>query len=155
MKIRILPGGCYECLGPAPIEGRAYILEDAESGTSAQNRAFHALVAEYFASGCHSYNATTLAYFRDLIKRDLGAGFEAVAYSESKIIVVESLSMVPDDIRRAKDYKERVRGRLKSWSDYTKKERRETMDRLISEMHQAGVQTQKFYQILDGMEKIW
>jgi hypothetical protein len=46
----------------------------------------------------------------------------------------------------------RIRWRIKSWSRYTKKERSETIDRIISEMHQAGVQTKHFYEILNGME---
>lgn len=43
-------------------------------------------------------------------------------------------------------------GRLKSWTDYTLRQRRETLDRLISEMIQVGVNTKKFFEILKGME---
>jgi hypothetical protein len=43
--------------------------------------------------------------------------------------------------------------RLKSWADYTKKERQMTIDRLISEMHQAGVNSRHFYYILPGLEE--
>ena len=43
-------------------------------------------------------------------------------------------------------------GILKSWTRYTKKERKETIDRLIAIMHQVGVQTERFYDILKGME---
>ena len=42
--------------------------------------------------------------------------------------------------------------RLKSWSDYTKRERQETISRLIAEMIQAGVHAKKFYEILDQLE---
>jgi hypothetical protein len=42
--------------------------------------------------------------------------------------------------------------RLKSWADYSKKERQMTIDNLISEMFQAQVQTKKFYEILKGLE---
>jgi len=44
-------------------------------------------------------------------------------------------------------------GLLKSWADYTKKERTETIDRLIAEMIQAGINSGKFHEILDGMEQ--
>ena len=40
-----------------------------------------------------------------------------------------------------------------SWTDYTKTERTSAIDKLIAEMHQAGVQTAKFYEILKGMDE--
>jgi hypothetical protein len=43
-------------------------------------------------------------------------------------------------------------GRLKSWAAYTKKERKETIDRVISAMIQSGVQTKKFYEIMEGLQ---
>jgi DNA-binding transcriptional regulator YhcF (GntR family) len=46
-----------------------------------------------------------------------------------------------------------VYGILKSWHDYTKKERTETIDRLIAEMLQAGVNSNKFHEILRSMEE--
>ena len=55
------------------------------------------------------------------------------------------------EVRRDPELKNLARGRLKSWADYTKKERTETIDRLISEMHQAGVNSTKFSEILEGM----
>jgi len=45
-----------------------------------------------------------------------------------------------------------IRYRVKSWKRYGRKERKESIDRLIAEMHQAGVQTRKFYEILQGLE---
>jgi phytoene/squalene synthetase len=42
-------------------------------------------------------------------------------------------------------------GTLKSWAKYTKKERRETIDRLINTMIQCGVNSKKFDEILEGM----
>lgn len=59
MIIQITPDGFIHLSGDAPEVGRKYLLEDATEGTQAQNRAFHALVQEYFTSGCHSYNAKT------------------------------------------------------------------------------------------------
>ena len=54
MIIQITPDGYIHLSGDAPEVGRKYALEDATDGTQAQNRAFHALVQEYFTSGCHS-----------------------------------------------------------------------------------------------------
>jgi hypothetical protein len=42
---------------------------------------------------------------------------------------------------------------VKSWGDYTKRERMESIDRLISEMIQAGVDSRKFHEILTQLEK--
>jgi hypothetical protein len=43
--------------------------------------------------------------------------------------------------------------RLKSWAGYSKKERQMTIDNLISEMMQAGVNDRHFEEILRGMEE--
>jgi hypothetical protein len=48
-----------------------------------------------------------------------------------------------------------IMGKLKSWADYSKTERRETMDRLIAEMETAGVNTPKYREILAGMVDAW
>ena len=133
--------------GGAPEVGRRYLLEDATTGTSAQNRAFHALVQEYWRSGAHSYNAQTFAQFRDVIKRDLGAGFESYIYASSEGIKrVKTREEIPDGTPMRD-----ILGKLKSWTDYTQKERRETMDRLIAEMETACVNTAKYREILAGM----
>ena len=152
MIIQITPDGYIHLSGDAPEVGQKYLLEDATEGTQAQNRAFHALVQEYFTSGCHSYNAKTWLELREYIKRDLGAGFESYVYAdESGIHKVKTLDEIPEKYRTA----QYTMGRLKSWSKYTKKERRETMDLLISTMIQAGVQTKKFNEIMTGMEGLW
>ncbi len=149
MRIQITPGGGYVHIsGDAPEEGKTYLLEDATNGSLAQNKAWHALLQEYWRSGQHSYRADSFLGFRDLIKRDLGAGFEAYVYADdSGLHKVKHLDDVPDHVPQS-----HVMGKLKSWGKYTKKQRRETIDLLISTMIQAGVNTKKFHEILDGME---
>ena len=153
--IQITPDGYLVLSGDAPEQGRKYALEDATDGTPQQNRAFHPLVMEFFRSGLHSYTCSSWQELKDFIKRDMGAGFEKFFVS------------TPDGARKTKTYEEAVElmksygitdfkkycfGDLKSWSKYTKKQRRETMDLLISTMIQAGVNSKKFHEILDGME---
>lgn len=158
MKITITPDG-YLCNGPEyPVVGRSYNLEDAATGTDAQNRAFHALIGEYWRSGQHSYIAKNYDDFRNQIKRKLGAGFEAYVYvviEAGKPIIRDAklYADIPAEVRADPEYRSLIRGRLKSWGDYTLKERRETMDKLISEMIQAGVNSAKFAEIMNGMEK--
>jgi hypothetical protein len=135
-----------------------YSAEPSDEGTLAQNKAFHALCQEYYYSGCHSYPAASFKEFRNYIKKNLGAGFESYVYimQTPDGFVWTETSLYKDisrNVAKDKDGKPLIKGKLKSWADYTKKERKETIDRLVSEMHQAGVQTKKFYEILDGMEQ--
>ena len=151
MRILITPTGYVHESGDVPVEGKSYFLEDATSGSLAQNKAFHALVQEYFKSGCHSYNCASWQELKDFIKRDMGAGFKSFVYADqSGMHEVKTKEEIPAGTPRT-----HILGKLKSWSKYTKKERRETMDLLISTMIQAGVQTKKFNEIMTGMEGLW
>ena len=140
MKILIIAPGQYTCsIFDEPKVGCYYNIEPAAEGTDAQNRTWHSLLQEYWRSGCHSYNARSFEHFRALIKLYLGAGTEKF-YS---LVNVDG-TLCPEG---REDY------RLKSWADYTKRERQDSIDRLIAEMMQAGVNTKKFYEILDQLEK--
>lgn len=147
-----------------PRVGGRYQLEDAMSGTSAQNRAFHAVLGEYYKTRLWSYQGSgynsgaTYDEFRNLVKRKLGAGFEAFVYVEivdgrPVIRDAKAYAEIPESIRHDPNMRDMIRGRLKSWSDYTKRERRETMDRLIAEMFEVGVNTPHFHEIIEGMEE--
>jgi hypothetical protein len=154
--------------GDPPDVGQKYVLEDAANATSAQNRAFHALLMVYWKSGAWSYEGSgyrpgmTYTEFRDHVKRYLGAGFESYfvaelvevipGHKDIRVNVYASWKKVPKHVRDDPNKGNYCRGRLKSWSDYTKKERRLTLDRLITEMHQVGVNGPDFDRILKGME---
>lgn len=157
MKITIVSDGEFLCTEKTkPEVGRTYNLEDAANGTDAQNKAFHALIGEYWKSGAHSYDAKSFPEFKNQIKRALGAGFECfvfVTLENGKAVIRDAKTKedIPAEIRRDPDFRKMARGRLKSWADYTKKERRDTMDRLIAEMMHVGVKSKKFDEILEGM----
>jgi hypothetical protein len=161
MKILITgPGEYTPNSTDLPVVGRYYTLEDAANGTGAQNRAFHALLGEYYKSGLCSYDCKSFDDFRNQIKRKLGPGFESYAYADivkglPVLEVVDKYDEIPEVIRKDPRLREYVRGRLKSWADYTKKERRDTMDKLIAEMKMAGVNSKKFDEIMEGMKTIW
>jgi hypothetical protein len=118
--------------------GVTYNVEIATEGTEAQNKTFHALVQCYWTSGAHSYNARSYKHFRALIKLYLGAGME-------KFYNLANTDGTPCPGGRL-DY------RLKSWADYKKKERQMTIDNLICEMMQVGVDNPRFWEILNGMD---
>lgn len=151
MKLLILPDDKFMLQsGTAPTIGREYILEDALEGTGAQNRAWHALAQEYWASGMHSYNAKTFEEFRDLLKLNLGEGFESYVFAVVLNGVLtkgkcKTLEEIPEGAVKW--------GKLKSWSKYTLKQREKAIDLLIAEMLQAGVNSQKFNEILEGMNE--
>lgn len=165
MIITIVAPGEYLCdTKEEPKVGGRYLLEDAISGTRAQNNAFHALLDEYYRTRLWSYqgsgyNAGATYYeFRNMVKRKLGAGFESFVYAEivegrPVIRDAKKYNDIPEAVRKYPDMRDMIRGRLKSWADYTKRERRLTMDKLITEMVEVGVNTPHFREILDGMEE--
>jgi hypothetical protein len=154
MKILCTGKGTYS--GAALVEGRYYNCEDAANGTLAQCRAAHALLQEFWASGAHSYNAKSFMEFRAYCKRDLGAGFASYKYVRQSAKGLEwgecrTAAELPEGIACGHDGQKLVAGKLKSFSRYTKKERMEFIDRLISAMTQAGVNSRKFEEILAGL----
>jgi len=136
MTIIVTAPGRFE--GEGLRVGEWYDAQPAAAGTEAQNNTWHALVQEYWASGQHGYEAKSYEHFREIIKLYLGAGAE------------KHWNLV-DDRGRALSEPE-IRFRVKSWADYTRKERRESIDRLIREMEQAEVDTPKYREILQGMD---
>ena len=125
-----------------PEIGQAYFLEDASHGTSAQNRMFHLLIDEWEKSGTHSFTGN----LRDQVKLRYGEGFEAYLYWDGlKIAKVESKDEVPKDARETPGL---CFGKLKSWADYTLKQRKKTIDTLISKMIESGVNSKRFNEIV-------
>jgi hypothetical protein len=157
VKILVVDDGVFT--GDKLQTGRYYVCEPLESGTLAQSKAFHALLQEYYISNCHSYNVKSFDMFREVIKRDLGVGFDSyvfVAQTRNGPLRGEAKNRneIPECVKDAYG-KPLLWGKLKSWADYTKKERRLTIDRLISEMEMNGVDTPHYREILKGMEGIW
>ncbi len=156
--------------GDLPEVGGMYYLECAKSGTQEQNKLFHALVLEYFKSGMHSYDISSFEELKNCIKKTLGAGFEAFVYVAMEKYLYEGYGKkeeqgerpiikdaktykdIPKYIREDPELKKQARGRLKSWSKYSKKERTSTIDNLITEMIEAGVNTKKFEEIIKEIE---
>ena len=136
MRIQVTGPNTFS--GDSLIVGEEYDAVPASNGTDRQNAAFHALLREYWRFGCHSWRAINYLHFRELIKLHLGAGAERY-YS------------LIDDNGKALE-KPVVRYRIKSWAAYSKKERSESIGNLVAEMMQAGVNSKKFYEILDGMD---
>jgi hypothetical protein len=154
--MRILCTGDGTFTGDDLIVGKYYDAVEVDTPTEAQNRAFHALLQEFWSSGAHSYNAKNFEQFRNFIKRDLGAGFERFKYVEEtpeglKWGSAKAAYDIPENVALDADGQPLAQGVLKSWAKYTKKERRETIDRLINTMIECGINSKRFDEILEGM----
>lgn len=130
-----------------PEVGKRYVLEDATSGTLAQNRYFHKLVLIYFNSGCYSDDVRNAEELKQEIKKRIGVGYVAYKYDSS--------GDIPKWVRGTSDNEKCNRTLLASWADYTKKERRSTIDSLIQEMITTGVHNNEFEEMIKNIGDIW
>lgn len=153
-----------------PIPGRKYILEDYGNGTQAQNKTFHALISclfKYMLSiNQYQFEIDEIYYdfrypdwlvLKDVFKMKYGAGADHYEYASDnlEIITVKKLEDIPDKV--IKDFttgnNKRIKKILKSWSLYTKKQRIDLIETTLNLMKSIGVDSNKFYEILKGMEK--
>ncbi len=125
--------------------GQFVNIEDATTGSSEQNRLFHKLITLWQTSGCCPY-AGCVDEVKKQIKRDYGEGFESYAYINDNYTwgISENYHDIPADVRR---HPERITGKLKSWSDYTKKQRQGCISNVISMMIETGVNGKEFDEI--------
>lgn len=144
----------------APVIGSVYELQDWDDPTAKQGRTFEALVQEYWRSNAWSYPSSgyrlglTLHEFRNQIKLKLGPGFEKIIYIDPETNLLKECAKaadLPDSIKNSPNKSKLAYGRLKSRSDWTKKELRTCIDNIISEGEQVGVNTKKWKEILAGM----
>ena len=112
-------------------------------GSTAQNRAWHSLIGEYWASGCSSYHS--YVDMRDLLKLRINGAKEWGYLIDGKQHTVVEYGSIPSGCPKW--------GVPKSWSDFNKQERKDMIDFTISEMIQAGVNSNKFDEIMKGLEK--
>ena len=111
-------------------------------GTDQQNRAFHALLGEFWKSGLSSYESYD--DMKDTIKLRI-AGADGFLFIDDKGRIKEVKSL------------EQVKGRYaevpKSWADFTLEQRRDAIDEVIREATMAGVNSKKWDEIITGMQE--
>lgn len=122
--------------------GDRFVMQTTEeAGTEKQNRLFHKLLHEIYKSRAWSFEGVSEAQhdgmcwddFRDLIKLKLGAGAEYYKY-------LDNFGNKKTSKRRPKPGEYQVCFDIpKSWRDYTKEERSETIDRVISWAEAMGM----------------
>ena len=108
------------------------ITKPEDGGTEQQNRAMHALMTEFFLTGLHSAPETVKDpdQFKLWLKFQIGVCYEWEHDGRP--------CLVP-----------------KSWAKYTKRERREFIDALISMVNQSGAfaESEKIRTIIEGMQE--
>ncbi len=143
-----------------PVIGGTYELADYDDPSAKQGRTFEALISEYWKSGAWSYPGSgyrqgmTLHEFRNVIKLKLGPGFEKVIYIDPETTTIKECATaddLPDSIKNSPIKNKLAYGRLKSRTDWTRKELRTTIDNIISEGNQVGVNSAKWNEILATM----
>jgi len=110
-------------------------------GTDQQNRAFHALLGEYWKSGLSSYESYD--DMRDTIKLRIAGADEYIYIADGKVRHAKSLD---DVVGRYAEVP-------KSWSDFTLEQRRDAIDEVIREATMAGVNSRKWDEIITGMQE--
>jgi len=95
---------------------------------------------------------------KKIVKLKLGAGYSRYRFIEQtekgiRKRCVNNYDDVPNNIAIDENGDQMLWGELKSFSDYTKKERTAIIQNLITEMLNSGVQARKFYEILKTLEE--
>lgn len=162
MKIRIIEVsdrvGQFVVEGQeAPLIGCVYELADWDDPSAKQGRTFEALVQEYWRSNAWSYPSSgyrpgmTLTEFRQQVKLKLGPGFEKIIYIDPETNLLKECAKaadLPDAIKNSPNKSKLAYGRLKSRTDWTRKELRTAIDNIVTEGEQVGVNTKKWKEII-------
>lgn len=170
MKILILENDQYMVESKTvPIVGRHYSLEDAESGSKAQNNTFHALISCLYkwmlyednfihdnGGIIYDFRCANDKELKKIFKQRYGAGADHYEYVNNDYAMVEVKTK--DDIPQYawdsfnSGNKGRIKQILKSWIQYSKKQRTNLIDMTKSVMDHIGVDSKKYFEILEGME---
>jgi hypothetical protein len=161
-------GAVFQIDGEQPVTGLYYELEDATTGTGAQNRAFHSLLNAFFfwmqRTGNFQFEDGGIVYdlavpsvgdFREYFKFKYGEGASHYQYvSESfQMVKVKTMDEIPqyavDDFNAGN--KGRVKAVIKSWTDYTLKQRKKAIDQLFMLIFASGCDDKKVHEIMNGM----
>jgi len=111
-------------------------------GTDSQNKAFHALLNEYYISGQGSYS--NYEDMRDSFKVR-AAGASGYIYLQSgKQHTCNLLENIPKNAQYVEI--------PKSWTDFTRAEREMAIKLLIAEGYEAGMNSKHWDEIIEGME---
>ena len=157
MIILITETGYLPETNEMPIPGHKYYLEDASEYTPPMRRLWESLVDIAFKSGLFSYDTMDISEFREHFKLDYGEGFSRLKYVNDKnqMVEVKHRDDIPDYVALdfANGNRERIQGIIKSSTAYTKKQFTRMIDNTIDAMHNVGVDSKKFADIIDEITR--
>jgi hypothetical protein len=135
--------------------GYVEVLTEKQYKSRQQNNLFHSLLSCFWASGRSSFESYKNMRFH---YKDVAHLVEYVFTNdlkeETKQILWKVIKLLPIDESEKKKVIELLRGKVlieHSWAESTKAMAKITIDQLLNDMYQAGVNSKKFEEILKGL----
>lgn len=149
--------------GTLPSPGVEFELTKTDTVSYMQHRLFHPLVQEWFKSDMYPYKDIKDWWsLRQLCKFKFGNGFGSFVYVDWNYSMIEVYDMkdIPDDIyldylspdKGGNGNHSRIQGKLQSLTTYKKSEMTSLIDNTIRAMLKSGVDTTRFFSILEKID---
>lgn len=146
-----------ELFGKEIEEDYAYveILTKKQYKSRQQNSLFHSLLDCFWDSGCSSFESpkSMRFHYKD-VAHLIEYVFESDLQENTKQMLWRAIKLLPIEESEKKKIVELLKGRVlveHSWAESTKGMAKLAIDTLLNDMHQAGVNSKKFEEILKGI----
>lgn len=143
-----------ELIGIEIEEDYAYveILSEKQFKTRRQNSLFHSLLDCFWESGCSSFESKkSMRFHYKEIAHLIEYVYENDLEESTKQMLWKAIKLLPIEPSERAKVIELLKGKVQiehSWAESTKSMAKEAIDQLLRDMHQAGVNTKKFEEIL-------
>ena len=135
--------------------GYLEVLEEKQYKSRRQNALFHSLLMCFWESKLSSFDSyEELRNHYKRIAHLCEVQWENTLPEQVKKILWKAIKLLPIQKRYLDEICELLRGRVvtwHSWSECSKEMARLTLDQLLNDMHDAGVNSKKFEEILKGL----
>lgn len=135
--------------------GYIEILTETQYKSKKQNNLFHSLLMCFWESKLSSFDSyEDLRNHYKRIAHLCEVQWENTLPEQVKKILWKAIKLLPIQKRYLDEICELLRGRVvtwHSWSECSKEMARLTLDQLLNDMHEAGVNSKKFEEILKGL----
>ena len=157
MTISLSKEKIKELFGKEIEEDYAYveILTKKQYKSRQQNSLFHSLLDCFWDSGCSSFESpkSMRFHYKD-VAHLIEYVFESDLQENTKQMLWRAIKLLPIEESEKKKIVELLKGRVlveHSWAESTKGMAKLAIDTLLNDMHQAGVNSKKFEEILKGI----
>ena len=135
--------------------GYLEVLEEKQYKSRQQNALFHSLLMCFWESKLSSFDSyEELRNHYKRIAHLCDVKWENTLPDQIKQMLWRAIKLLPIPKRYLDEICELLRGRVvtwHSWSECSKEMARLTLDQLLNDMHEAGVNSKKFEEILKGL----